>query len=433
MAEIIEPRLLKGFRDYGPQEQAARQAMFAKIQGVFERFGFLPMSTPALEYKEILMGKYGEDEKLIYSFKDNGGRDVAMRYDLTVPLARYVAQNRGQLTLPFKRYQIAPVWRADNPQKGRLREFYQCDIDAVGGPSPVSDAEVIVCMCKAVEAVGITNYQLRLNDRSIFDLLSSLFLAAGASVDEGKEVMRALDKVGKIGKMGAVKILEEKNVSEGAIKQAQMLMDLGEGEQALANIEQNLSKDSWAVANLRTLLALVKAQGVAEKNIVFDPLIMRGLDYYTGVVFEIILPDKPEFGSIMGGGRYDNLVDQFSDQSLPAVGGSIGIDRLYDAMVDQGLVEAEGLVKALVVNLDEQLMEDYVKLVTGLRAAGINSEMYYQPVKLDKQFKYAESKGIEYAVIMGPDEKAKGAAQLKNLKTREQAEVPLSELAGKLK
>ncbi len=429
---MIEPRLLKGFRDYSPKEQAARQNMFAKIQSVFERFGFLPLSTPALEYKDILLGKYGEDEKLIYSFKDNGERDVAMRYDLTVPLARYVAQNKNTITLPFKRYQIAPVWRADNPQKGRLREFYQCDIDAVGGPSPVSDAEVIVCLSKAIEAVGITNYQVRFNDRKIFDLLSSLFLTAGNGEKEAQEVMRALDKVNKVGKMGVQKILEEKNVSEAAIKQAQMLMDLGEGEQALVNIEKNIPKDSWVVETLRTLLQLVAAQGIKPENIVFDPLIMRGLDYYTGVVFEILLPDKPDFGSICGGGRYDSLVDQFSETSIPAVGGSIGIDRLFDAMGEEGLLAQSGLIKALVINLDEQLMADYVSLVTQLREAGTNSEMYFQPVKLDKQFKYAESKNIQYAVIMGADEKAKGVAQVKNLQTREQKEVSLADLAKSL-
>lgn len=425
---MIEPRLLKGFRDYGPEEQIARQNMFDKIQDAFEVFGFLPLSTPALEYKDILLGKIGEDEKLIYSFKDNGERDVALRYDLTIPLARYIAQNKNTLVLPFKRYQIAPVWRADNPQKGRLREFYQCDIDVVGGPSPISDAEVIVCLVKAIEAVGITNYQVRFNDLKIFDLLSSLFLTTGNAENEGIEVMRAIDKVNKVGKMGALKILEEKNVSEAAIKQAQMLMDLGEGEQALANIEQNLSKDSWVVETLRTLLELVQAQGIKQENIIFDPLIMRGLDYYTGVVFEIVLPDKPEFGSICGGGRYDSLVDQFSETSIPAVGGSIGIDRLFDAMEEQGLLGKAGSIKALVINLDEQLMADYVGLVTQLRGAGINSEMYYQPVKLDKQFKYAESKNIQYAVIMGADEKAKGVVQLKNLQTRQQKEVGIGEL-----
>jgi histidyl-tRNA synthetase len=237
-----------------------------------------------------------------------------------------------------------------------------------------------------------------------------------------------LDKVNKVGKMGAIKILEEKNLSEAAIKQAQMLMDLGEGEQALANIEQNLSKDSWVVETLRTLLQLVIEQRIKPETIVFDPLIMRGLDYYTGVVFEIILPDKPDFGSICGGGRYDSLVDQFSETSIPAIGGSIGIDRLFDAMSEQGLLGETDLIKALVINLDEQLMADYVGLVTQLREAGINSEMYYQPVKLDKQFKYAEAKGIEYAVIMGADEKVKGVVQLKNLRTREQKEVALNEL-----
>lgn len=429
---MIEPRLLKGFRDYGPKDQLARQNMFSKIQTVFERFGFLPLYTPVLEYKDILMGKIGEDEKLIYSFQDNGGRDVAMRYDLTVSLARYVAQNKNELTFPFKRYQIAPAWRAENTQKGRFREFFQCDIDVVGGPSPISDAEVIVCLAKALEAIGITNYQVRFNDRKIFDLLSSIFLEAGAKESESLEVMRALDKVDKVGPMGAIKILEEKNISSAAIKQAQMLMDLGQGEQALANIEQNLSKDSWVIETLRTLMALVRDQGIEDKKILFDPLIMRGLDYYTGTVFEIVLPDQPEFGSITGGGRYDSLVDQFSDTAIPAVGGSIGIDRLYDAMAGSKLFDQQRVIKVIVINLDEQLMEDYVRLVTTLRQAGISSEMYYQPLKIDKQFKYAEDKDIQYAVIMGQDEKAKEVVQLKNLQTREQKEVPLAQLVESL-
>lgn len=429
---MIEPRLLKGFRDYGPEDQVSRQNMFAKIQAVFERFGFLPLYTPTLEYKEILTGKIGEDEKLIYSFQDNGGREVALRYDLTVSLARYVAQNKNQLTFPFKRYQIGPVWRADNPQRGREREFFQCDIDVVGGPSPISDAEVIACLAQALEAIGINDYQVRFNDRKIFDLLSSVSLEAGAKEGEGQEVMRALDKVDKIGPLGAIKLLEEKGVSQAAIKQAQMLVDLGRGEKALANIEQNLAKDSLVVEALRTLAALVQDQGIDPGKIVFDPLIMRGLDYYTGVVFEIVLPNKPEFGSITGGGRYDDLVDKFSDTSVPAVGGSIGFTRLFDVLAAQQMVERPSVIKAIVINLDEQLMEDYVRLVTTMREAGVNSEMYYQPVKLDKQFKYAESKNIQYAVIMGADEKAKGVVQVKNLKTREQSEVPLSELSQRL-
>jgi histidyl-tRNA synthetase len=203
----IEPRLLKGFRDYGPKEQTIRQQMVAKIQNVFERFGFLPMSTPVLEYKEILTGKYGEDEKLIYSFKDNGDRDVAMRYDLTVPLARFVAQNKQQIVYPFKRYQIAPVWRADNPQKGRLREFMQCDIDVIGSDSLLADVGVVACVCSALDEIGVDNYELRISNRGIFNTLSrAMHLDSVQSI----EVVRAIDKVKKIGIDGVVKLLQEK-------------------------------------------------------------------------------------------------------------------------------------------------------------------------------------------------------------------------------
>ncbi|MDQ3018723.1 MAG: ATP phosphoribosyltransferase regulatory subunit, partial [bacterium] len=201
----IEPRVLKGFRDYGLQEQSVRQDLFRKIQSVFERFGFLPLSTPVLEYKDILMGKYGDDEKLVYSFKDNGDRDVAMRYDLTVPMARYVAQNQGQLTFPFKRYQIAPVWRADNPQKGRLREFYQCDVDVVGTDSVLADAEIIACLCQALEAVGVTDYRVRLNDRAVFKNFSI-------------ETIRAIDKIDKIGLEGIIAEMKEKGVASEEIE-----------------------------------------------------------------------------------------------------------------------------------------------------------------------------------------------------------------------
>ncbi len=396
----IEPRLLKGFRDYGPSEQLARQNMFSKIQSTFERFGFLPLSTPALEYKEILMGKYGEDEKLVYSFKDNGDRDVAMRYDLTVPLARYVAQNQGKLTLPFKRYQIAPVWRADNPQKGRFREFYQCDVDAVGTDSTLADAEVIACLAQALEAVGVESYKIRLNDRSV---LSSF----------AKDSIRAIDKLDKIGIEGVVKEMQDKGVPVEDIENAKKLNEAGAPE------------------NVEKLIKLISDFGL-KGQIEFDPTIARGLDYYTGTVFEIYLNDQPEFGSICSGGRYDNLVDQYSNQSLPAVGGSIGIDRLIEALKDKGVLQEESGVKALILNLDEKFNEQYVKLASDLRASGVSVELYYSAAKLDKQFKYAESKNIPYGIVMGEAEIAKGAAQLKNLLTREQEEVPQAELTKKL-
>lgn len=426
---MIEPKVLKGFRDFGPEDQSVRQEMFKKIQGVFESFGFLPMSTPVLEYKEILTGKYGEDEKLIYEFKDRGERDVAMRYDLTVPFARFIAMNKHQVAFPFKRYQIAPVWRADNPQKGRFREFYQCDVDVVQGPSPISDAEVMACICKAFEAIGVNDYLLRFNDRSVFDLLLAIYQEQGSPESEAQELMRAVDKFDKIGSSGVMKILEEKNISEAGKKFAQMLMDLGQNEKALESIENNVSKEALPVQIVRQLLQLLELQGIAKDKIVFDPLIVRGLDYYTGFVFEVILKDNKDFGSIAGGGRYDGLVDQFSKDSLPAVGGSIGIDRLFDALKDGGKLEKVATVKAIVLCQDETMISDYVQLASNLRGAGVATEVYYQPVKLDKQFKYAESKNIEFAVIVGQAEKAKGVVKLKNLQSRQEQEVKTEELA----
>jgi histidyl-tRNA synthetase len=399
----IEPRLLKGFRDYGPKEQLVRQQMFAKIQSVFERFGFLPLSTPVLEYADILLGKIGEDEKLIYSFKDNGDRDVAMRYDLTVPLARYVAQNQGQLTFPFKRYQIAPVWRADNPQKGRLREFYQCDVDAVGVDSPVADAEVIACLCLALEAVGATKYKVRLNDRVVFR-------------DFSVATIRAIDKIDKIGIEGILAEMKTNGVDAEEVARAKALV--------------SGAKDD-VPTNVATIIELLSATNLSGK-VEFDPTIARGLDYYTGTVFEIFLEDKPEYGSVCSGGRYDELVDQFSNQPLPAVGGSIGIDRLIQALTEMGTLDAVQPIKALILNQNETLQSEYMKLAAELRQNGVSVEMYYTATKLDKQFKYAESKGIPFAIIIGEEEAKNSKAQLKNLQSREQEEVLQTDLIAKL-
>ncbi len=395
----IEPRILKGFRDYGPSEQLARQNMFSKIQSVFERFGFLPLSTPVLEYKDILMGKYGEDEKLIYNFVDKGDREVAMRYDLTVPLARYVAQNQGQLILPFKRYQIAPVWRADNPQKGRLREFYQCDIDTVGTDSPLADAETIACVCQALESLGITDYKVRLNDRAVLKDLSA-------------PAIRALDKIDKIGLEGIVEEMKSNQVPPGEIETVKSLIADGSN-----NIPENIAK----------LINLISSFGI-KGSVEFDPSIARGLDYYTGTVFEIYVNAKPEYGSVCSGGRYDNLVDQYSDKSLSAVGGSIGIDRLLGALYELNLVPEIKPIQAMVFNLSESLNTKYAEVCGMLRASNINTELYYSPAKIEKQFKYAESKNIPFAILLGEEEKSSGKVLVKNLQTREQQELSLDQL-----
>ena len=402
----IEPRLLKGFRDFGPASQLKRQEMFLKLQTTFQQFGFLPMATPVLEYKDILMGKYGDDEKLVYSFKDNGDRDVAMRYDLTVPLARFIAQNQNTLTFPFKRYQIAPVWRADNPQKGRFREFYQCDVDVVGSNSPLADAEVIACLCKALEELGIKNYEVRINDRRNFEVFG----------ENAERVIRSLDKIDKIGKD---KVLEEiSNANPGLVEQARAFID---GETVLQYEE-----------NLKTLKQNITNLGIPESNISINRNIARGLDYYTSTVFEIFILDKPEFGSICGGGRYDSLVDQFSKESVSAVGGSIGLDRLLDAMFAENPATVTS-TNAIVFNLGEEFTDLYLQTLKNLRDAGVATEMYYESAKIDKQFKYAENNGIKWAVIIGQEESTSGQVKLKNLLTREQQELSLKDLPEFLK
>ena len=395
----IEPRTLKGFRDYGLEEQSARQAMFSKIQSVFEQFGFLPLSTPVLEYKEILMGKYGDDEKLVYSFEDNGGRQVAMRYDLTVPLARYIAQNQGTITFPFKRYQIAPVWRADNPQKGRLREFYQCDVDVVGTDSNLADIETIACLVKAIESLGIINYKIRLNDRSVLSKFS-------------QDAIRIIDKVEKIGLEGVVTEMKERGVSEEEISMAKQLVS---GDKS--NIPDTV----------KAVMQGLEKFGL-KGSLEFEPTIARGLDYYSGIVFETVLPDKPEYGSICSGGRYDGLVDQFSNSGLPAVGGSIGIDRLYGALEELGLLPKAIVAKALILNLDSNLTDNYFELASRLRASGVLVELYYEEAKLDKQFKYAERKGIPFAVLLGSEEFSTGQVKIKDLNNRQQTEVSIAEI-----
>ena len=395
----IEPRTLKGFRDYGLEEQSARQAMFSKIQSVFEQFGFLPLSTPVLEYKEILMGKYGDDEKLVYSFEDNGGRQVAMRYDLTVPLARYIAQNQGTITFPFKRYQIAPVWRADNPQKGRLREFYQCDVDVVGTDSNLADIETIACLVKAIESLGIINYKIRLNDRSVLSKFS-------------QDAIRIIDKVEKIGLEGVVSEMKERGVSEEEISMAKQLVS---GDKS--NIPDTV----------KAVMQGLEKFGL-KGSLEFEPTIARGLDYYSGIVFETVLPDKPEYGSICSGGRYDGLVDQFSNSGLPAVGGSIGIDRLYGALEELGLLPKAIVAKALILNLDSNLTDNYFELASRLRASGVLVELYYEEAKLDKQFKYAERKGIPFAVLLGSEEFSTGQVKIKDLNNRQQTEVSIAEI-----
>lgn len=411
----IEPRLLKGFTDFLPKEARARQILFRTIEQVFERFGFEPMSTPAIEYKEILLNKYGDDEKLVYTFKDHGERDVALRYDLTVPLARFFAQHQNELVVPFKRYQIAPVWRAENTQRGRLREFYQCDIDIVGTESLLSDAEIIACLCAVYEAVGIDNYQVRINDRGIFNIISEKL---GLSMEESVHVLRAIDKFYKIGSKGVLLELEGFGFSSEHLKFIEKYLSAGTNTQALKFL-QELLPDHNVTAQVEQLFDLVKNLGVHAGKLVFDPLIARGLDYYTGMVFEVTLIGDT-VGSIGAGGRYNSLLNQFSKNPSPAVGGSIGIDRILDALGYEFLTKSAKRLCVLVFNIEKELFSSYLRMLTQLRKAGVSAELYYEPSKMDKQFKYAEQKQFTHALMYGSKEHAEGLVQIKDLETREQ-------------
>jgi histidyl-tRNA synthetase len=403
------PQVLKGFRDYLPQEQIARKKIISKIEQVFERFGFAPIDTPALESYELFKGKLGEDEKLMYKFEDLGGRTVALRYDLTVPLARVVA-SYADLPKPFKRYQIAPVWRADKPQKGRFREFMQCDADIIGSDSEIADAEVIATLAEAFKVLEIGDVVVRINNRSLIE--KALEKIEVKKSDQAK-FLRILDKMDKI----------------GAEKVSEALLEEGFSESVLKDYENEVRKmDSDYEKRMQNLLA-----GFGVSNIQFDPYLMRGLDYYTGIIFEFFLKNKTDFGSVGGGGRYDNLIEKLSGKSVPAVGGSIGLDRLFAALSDAGMIAPQSAAEVMVFNLDKNLVSDYLNITTNLRAAGIDAEFYYETAKLDKQFKYAEAKNVQVAVIFGAEEAKKRKVNLKNLKEKEQVTVDLDDLVTQVK
>lgn len=402
-------QVLKGFRDYLPNEQIARRKIIAKISEVFERFGFAPIDTPAMEAFDLLKGKIGEEEKLIYKFKDLGDREVALRYDLTVPLARVIS-NYPELPKPFKRYQIGNSWRAENTQKGRFREFVQCDIDIVGSDSLIADAEVIAAMASAYTALEVGEVIVKINDRRIID---ETLAELGVDKKDAVKFMRWVDKLDKIG---------ERKVKDG-LKADGLPAEILESYAAVME-----TKAMNFVNNMQNLLA-----GLGVTSIEFDKYLVRGLDYYTGTIFEFVLKQKPEFGSIGGGGRYDNLIEKVSGNKMSAVGGSIGLDRMFAALKDAGLISPQTAAEVLVMNLDKEMTTEYLNIATNLRTAGIDCEIYYEPVKLDKQFKYAEAKNMKLAVIFGGNEAKQRKVNIKDLEMKRQETVDLDDLITTVK
>jgi histidyl-tRNA synthetase len=407
----VEPKLLKGFRDFLPPEARKRQYVINTVKAVFSSYGFEPLETPVLEYEEILAGKYGEEgDQLMYRFEDNGKRRVAMRYDQTVPTARVVAQYANTLPFPFKRYQIQPVWRAENPQKGRYREFFQCDIDTIGVDSPLADAEIVATAITACQKLGFKKFKIFINDRKVFENLSI-------------QAITTIDKLKKIGEDGVCKeLVERKSVAspEEAKKTLQELLDRKPTERLL------------------NIFKALEQLGI-EKNIVeFSPTLARGLNYYTGMIFEIEVDDYP-VGSICGGGRYDDLIGMFADRKIPAVGLAFGFDRMIEAMDALGLFPAdiaESVTRVLVTVFAENLKEKSLEITKQLREKNINTEIYLGEIKeknpLEKQLKYANAKQIPYVVILGPEESKKNVVTLRNMLTREQQEKSLPEIIQEL-
>ena len=428
---MVQARVLKGFRDYLPVSDISRQHVLRTIAEVFESFGFAPLTTPALEYAEVLLGKYGEEgDKLLYRFEDNGGRDVALRYDLTVPLARVVAQHRG-LEVPFRRYQIAPVWRAEKPGKGRFREFLQCDVDVVGEPSIRADAECLTVGLRVMTALGVPGVVARVNNRKILDgLLDGL---AVEGTERRHAVLRIVDKLPKIGREGVSKELSE---AVGLDEAAQarlfdfMALDVSESLAGVEAIVGDTEQGRLGVEELSELLALMEAAGLGGQ-VEVDLSIARGLDYYTGTIYETFVTGHESYGSVMSGGRYDTLLGMFLKQSAPAVGISVGIDRLLSLLTEIGLIEGRaGVADLFAVLFDADGYGPLQRAAQSLRAEGVKVEVSLKPAKLGKQLRYAERKGYRWVLIAGSEELESGQVGLKDLSTGEQRTLSMDEIAG---
>ncbi|MEZ6069092.1 MAG: histidine--tRNA ligase [Pirellulales bacterium] len=432
---MIQPRTLKGFRDYLPEAMIPREQLIDTARRVYRSYGFSPIDTPALEYLEILAGKGGaESDKQLYQFEDHGKRHVAMRFDLTVPLARFAAQHIGQLGTPLKRYHIATVWRGENTQRGRYREFMQCDFDTIGTESIAADIETALVIHDLFVAIGFERFTIRINNRKVLNGLLKRLDLAGESV----AVLRALDKLAKIGReQVAAEMQETAGVSADQADEVLRLAELsGTNDEMLAALEPLVAGSeigAEGVAGLRDVLAGAMAVGVPEERLRLDVSIARGLDYYTGTIYETFLDDLPGIGSVCSGGRYDNLAELFTKQRLPGIGASLGLDRLLAAMEELGLVEKVATPAPVFIPFFESdRLHDYLQLAARLRAAGLGVEVFPEAKKLGQQLKYADKRGFRVAVIVGGDEFAVGQCQLKDLASGESRTLPLDDAEASL-
>ncbi len=443
MPPKIQPRLPKGMRDFLPQTMIKRDYVFGIVRDVFHLYGFEPIQTPVLELYETLMGKYGEDaEKLIFMAQHPGGKEeLALRYDLTVPLARYVAMNQNDLTMPFKRYQLAPVWRAERPQRGRYREFYQCDADIVGVAGMNGDAEIVSLIVTALRRLGFDKFTVKINHRQ---LLTAIGLYAGLEGEPLANLYRSIDKFDKIGAEGVEKEMVERGLPKEVVSNVMgLILSEGAGLEKLENVAKVLlaqPNDSTeasykAIAELRQLASYLQTYGVNPENYDIDFTMVRGLGYYTGPIFETVITE-PNLGSVTGGGRYDDLVGLFRGESLPTTGTSLGIERIIDLMDVLNLYPSDmsgTVIEVFVTVFDEASRVESMRLLSELRQAGIRTDIYLQDKNLGKQFALADKKGIPLVVILGPEEIANGNVKIKRLSDGQEVMIERAQLVEQVK
>lgn len=408
------PQTLKGFRDFLPQEKRVRVAITQKFIDAFELFGFSPLETPTLEYASLLLGKYGDEaDKLVYTFTDRGEREVGLRYDQTVPTARVLTQYQNDLPKFFRRYQIQNVFRADKPQKGRYREFTQCDIDIFGAPAPIADAEIIACTYQAFKNIGFNQVILKINDRQL--LISALEPFATDQVDV-YSLIQSIDKLDKLPPEAVQQELESKGIS---------------GENAQSALEAITRQQP--TPELEIIINACESLGVPQSALQFSPTLARGLDYYTGMIFEVWLPEY-EGGSCGGGGRYDNLIEQLGGPNMPAVGIGIGFDRVVEAASQLNLVKTtDSQATVLITVFNQATLARSLELASQLRQAGIAAEIYPNMDKIGKQLSYASQQNIPFVIIVGEDEVANNTVTIKNMLSGEQQTLRPPELVEKIK
>ncbi len=433
MDKLIQPKILKGFRDFLPNAELKRALLIETLTGVFRNRGFVPIDTPVLEYSEILLRKSeGETEKQVFRFDDNGGRDVALRFDLTVPFARFIAQHKEELYFPFKRYHIAKVWRGEKPQAGRYREFVQCDFDIVGSDSAQSDFEILAMMKESLNAIGVHDITIRINHRGIFNA----FLAKLNVSEKSEDVLRTVDKLAKIGEEEVKKLLEEiTGSSESAQDVLTFIAGKNDFDSTLKLIGEMAGEgDDVAsyVKRLSDVHNLLVAVGI-DAAFVLDPSITRGLDYYTGLVYETFLNELPSIGSVCSGGRYDNLAGLYMKDKVSGIGSSIGLDRLVAGLEQIGKIdESLCFLDAEIFCTDEKLYTHYQVVAQKLREQGVNIEVISENKKMNQQYALAEKKGIPFGIVIYEEQAAKNELTLKNLTTREQFENITIEKAAEI-